>query len=360
MAEPDYLPFRAQLADYLSAAESLFDALRANDESAAWRFKWSHPTFKGGPVGDVRAATLDLDDARAVIAAEYSFRNWAELANYAIEVGNVGPVERFESAVEAVVSGDLETLRALLVAHPELARSRSSRRHGATLLHYVAANGVENVRQKTPPNAIEVARALLDAGAEVDALADLYDAPCRTLSLLLSSCHPAEAGLQVELAETLVEFGAVLDGSAILTALQFGYGDTAAALARRLGPVPDLALAAGLGRTEVAARLLPDADDSSRHVALALAAMHGHTEIVSLLLDAGVDPNRYNPKGYHDHSTPLHQAALTGHIDVVRLLVERGARLDLRDTIYDGTPLDWAVHGGHTAIAAYLRSRVKT
>jgi hypothetical protein len=30
----------------------------------------------------------------------------------------------------------------------------------------------------------------------------------------------------------------------------------------------------------------------------------------------------------------------------VRLLVERGARLDIRDTIWHGTPLGWAIHGG--------------
>ncbi len=35
---------------------------------------------------------------------------------------------------------------------------------------------------------------------------------------------------------------------------------------------------------------------------------------------------------------------------------QRGARLDLRDTIYPGTPLDWAIHAGGSAIETYLRS----
>ena len=73
------------------------------------------------------------------------------------------------------------------------------------------------------------------------------------------------------------------------------------------------------------------------------------------LLDAGEDPNRYNPQGTHAHATPLHQAAFRGHTDVVRLLVERGARTDIRDTIHKGTPLDWALHGGREQVAAYLR-----
>jgi len=44
-------------------------------------------------------------------------------------------------------------------------------------------------------------------------------------------------------------------------------------------------------------------------------------------------------------------------VDVVRAFVERGARLDIRDTIYQGTPLGWAVHGKRDEVAAYLRSR---
>jgi ankyrin repeat protein len=265
--------------------------------------------------------------------------------------------------VEAVVSGNSGELGALLSENPDLIRARSTRRHHATLLHYVAANGVEGERQKTPVNAVEVARMLLEAGAEVDALADMYDNQCTTMSMLVSSAHPNKAGLQVALAETLLDYGAALDGpgtswqSAVMTALTFGYRDTAEALARRGAKIDHLALAAGLGRLDDAARMLPGADGRSRHIALALAAQHGHTEVVRLLLDNGEDPSRYNPDGFHAHGTPLHHAVWCERMDVVRLLVERGARLDIRDTIYDGTPLDWANYGKKTAIAEYLRER---
>ena len=141
-----------------------------------------------------------------------------------------------------------------------------------------------------------------------------------------------------------------------MTALAFGYQDAAEALVRRGTRVENIAAAAGLGRLADAAQLLPGADAESRHRALALAAQLGHVEIVRLLLDAGEDPSRYNPEGNHSHSTPLHQAALAGHDAVVRLLVERGARLDILDTIYRGTPLGWAFHGGQTGIEQYLRA----
>jgi hypothetical protein len=162
-----------------------------------WRFKWQHPRFRGKTADDVRAATLDFADAQLVIARDYGFENWADLAAFAVDVTREGPIATFENAVEAIVAGDAPTLRQMLSERPSLIHARSARRHHATLLHYIAANGVEDARQKTPANAVEIARILLDAGAEVDALADMYDAKCTTMSMLVSSDHPAKAGLQV-------------------------------------------------------------------------------------------------------------------------------------------------------------------
>jgi hypothetical protein len=363
MTSADPLSYRAALEEYQQQAEALQAALKSGDEAAAWRFKWLHPRFRGKSVTDVRAATLDVADAQVVIVHEYGFETWADLAEFTDAVRREGPVARFEAAVETVVTGDTAALRSQLREHPELVRTRSTRRHHATLLHYVGANGVEDGRQKTPANAVEVAKILLDAGAEVDALADMYDAKCTTMSMLVSSSHPAQAGLQVALAETLLDYGAALEGpgsnwqSALMTALIFGYLKTAEALARRGASLENLPAAAGLGRLADTARLLPAADGPDRHIALALAAQHGHTEVVRLLLDAGEDPNRYNPDGYHAHATPLHHAVGFDHIETVQLLVERGARLDIRDKVYNGTPLGWANYGGRKEIAEYLESR---
>jgi ankyrin repeat protein len=122
----------------------------------------------------------------------------------------------------------------------------------------------------------------------------------------------------------------------------------------------DLPVAAALGRIEDARRLLPDTGSEDRHLALALAAQFGHVEIVRLLLDAGENPNRYNPVGGHSHTTPLHQAAGAGHHELVRLLVERGARLDLMDILWRATPGGWARQAGRTEIEAYLRRKMES
>jgi len=268
---------------------------------------------------------------------------------------------KFEAAVDAIVIGDLATLEQLIQESPELVRARSARPHHATLLHYLAANGVEDERQKSPRNAVAIARALLTAGSEVDALAAMYGGYQTTMNMLVSSVHPAETGVQDALVETLLDFGAAIEGvegaseeSPLLYALAHGYLSAAETLARRGANTDNLVAAAGLGRLSAAIQFLPNSTPLERHRALALAAQHGHLEIVRLLLDAGEDPNRYNPRGFHGHSTPLHQAALYGHDKVVQLLIERRARLDIPDTVYHGTPLGWAKHAGNAAMEEYL------
>lgn len=378
------LPFRAGIGEYENQANDLLAAWKAGDPGAIGIFRHKHPRFLDSKIpwlpkklsdAEVRSVELALPDARLAIARWYDFADWPRLAEHVEAVTQDGsPVSLFESAVEAVIDGDVEALAALLRNHPELAHARSARVthfdppvHRATLLHYVAANGVESYRQRTPRNGVEVAKMLLRAGAEADALAGMYGGQHTTMSMLVSSTPPAEAGIQVELVDTLLDFGAAVEGrgagewtSPLMTALAFGYLGAAEALVRRGARVEHLASAAGLGRLADARRLLPAASVLERHRALALAAQLGHVEVVRLLLDAGEDPNRYNPKGNHGHSTPLHQAVWAGHDTVVRLLVERGARLDIADTIYEGTPLGWAEYGGRAEIAAYLRDQGRT
>jgi hypothetical protein len=87
-----------------------------------------------------------------------------------------------------------------------------------------------------------------------------------------------------------------------------------------------------------------------------MAVINRRIDVVRLLLDAGEDPNRFNPDGMHSHQTSLHGAALSGDLPLVQLLVERGARLDIEDPMWHGTPLGWAEYAGRDEVAAYLRS----
>ncbi len=359
--------FDAPLEDFERRAEVLLAHLRDGAAEAIERFKWEHPDFDGAPVQAVAAAVekghLDLDDARRVEARSHGFDDWPHLVAFISGIEDHPITRRFEAAIEDVVDGRLDALSAALERDPSLVEQRSERRHRATLLHYLGANGVEWHRQRTPANAPAVAELLLDAGAAVDATADLYGAPCTTLTLLISSHHPAAAGVQAELAGILMDRGARLVGhdgtpaSALRMVLSFGYGDTALALRQRLPAFDDLAVAAGLGDVADMERLVEAASPLDRQIALALAASLGHARIVESLVAAGADPARFNPPRFHAHSTPLHQAAHYGHIEVARVLVGAGADLDAADTIYGATPAEWARHAGRTEVEALLLDR---
>lgn len=332
------------------------------------RFPW-RPGPRGA--GEVAAAPLGDDDARLVIARRHSFRDWSALEAHVRAVGTPGsPEARFEAAVQDVIDGRLGALRQRLDDTPGLVHERSRRItchdpavHGATLLHYVAANGVEGINQRTPAEAVEVARLLLARGADPDATAGFYGGACSVMALLVSSAHPAERNVQVALIDLLVAYGASVRpvGSGtwqepVVTALVFGYVDAAEALVRHGAPVETLDVMAGLGRLESLRAHLPHSAATDRHRALALAAQLGRTEAVRLLLDAGEDPNRFNPEGMHRHATPLHQAALGGHASTVRLLVSRGADRTVRDAAWEATPEGWARHAGHDTLADWLAS----
>ena len=98
-----------------------------------------------------------------------------------------------------------------------------------------------------------------------------------------------------------------------------------------------------------------DPKDEYGRTPLSLVAEEGHEAVVRLLVERDdVEADSNDKWG----QTSLSRAAGGGHEAVVRLLVGRGARLDIRDTIWHGTPLGWAVHGGNarTEMADCLRS----
>src|SRR5947207_6543341 len=94
----DSLPYGAPLGQYQDQADALLAAVKAGDNAARWRFKWQHPQFRDKSVTDVAAATLDLPDAQLVVAHDYGFETWNDLARFAEAVNGDGPVGRFEAA----------------------------------------------------------------------------------------------------------------------------------------------------------------------------------------------------------------------------------------------------------------------
>jgi hypothetical protein len=138
-----------------------------------------------------------LSEAQFVIARCHGFETWTKFVQHLLALSDkTSSVARFEAAVDAIVAGDLKKLKRLLNQDPKLVHMRSAREHRSTLLHYVAANGVEGYRQKTPRNAVQIAELLLERGAEVNAEANLYGGGATPLGLVATSVHPFAAGVQ--------------------------------------------------------------------------------------------------------------------------------------------------------------------
>jgi ankyrin repeat protein len=322
----------------------LIDAHRARSPAAAVLLR--HASFIFGQRDPSDAAILDApldgEGARHAIAKFHGFASYDDAVKRPGEL--VDP--HFEAAADAIVDGDAPALRALLASRPELSRARSAYAHHATLLQHVAANGVETSRQwQSPKNAVEIARILIDGGSEVDATCDAYGGST-AMVLLVTSVHPAAAGVQVALIETLLDAGASIDGAPtdkatpIQAALR--YPDAAEALARRGARIDDVVVAAGLGRVELieglAARPGARLDQAFR-----VASMLGRTRAALAVLDQGADPTKQDAEGF----TGLHRAAFYGHSETVEALLDRTnvrAVLEVKN-IYGGTVLEGTVWG---------------
>jgi hypothetical protein len=357
------LPSNPNLEHLKHQAKDLLKDHAARDPRAAQRLREFHSRFRHFSDAKVFAATLRLSDAQLAIAREYGFPSWTRLKRHIekptltdrLELPHHERIEdaTFRQAVALIDSGDAARLRVFLQQHPKLVFQHVDFEGGnyfyhPTLLEFIAENPVRH--GKLPANVLEVAKVILDAGPSQEARNE-------TLMLVATGSVPRECRLQRPLIDLLCDNGAD-PGAAIDAAALHGEADSVKALLER-GAAINLPVAAMLGRMDDARLLLPAAGAEERHLALSLAADNGHVEIVRMLLDAGEDPDRYNPVGGHSHTTPLHQAAGAGHEEVVRLLVEHGASLDLEDILWHATPADWALHAGETLIEKYLREQTR-
>ena len=292
----------------------------------------------------------------------------------------------FAEAVQAIAAGDVEGLRTLLDRAPELVGARTEPPCSATLLHYTAFNGFEEVSHAAPATLPDIARLLLERGAEADALA-FEDAKGTALCWALSSWITFASGVQNALADAYLDGGAAIegvagDGAPLGHAIGFGYTSAVEHLAARGAFAQHLTAAAALGDVSRLAgwylgdgQFSPEAATFARGakgetgrfswpppsapdlaaLALVTAATHGRDEVVRWLLEAGVDPSA----SVSFDQTPLHFAAYVGHPAVVETLLAAGARTDVRERQFDRTPAEWAEETNEPALAARIRAHGK-
>ncbi|MGC0313077.1 ankyrin repeat domain-containing protein [Kitasatospora acidiphila] len=262
----------------------------------------------------------------------------------------------------AAGQADPETVKVLLAhgADPLTADSRA----GATALHKACQGG-----------SVAVARALVEAGAFVDAVAPttghtpLMDALWFKYPELVEYLLEQGAGLEV-----YTHYGFSLKQhfeyelnvntrgkDLLLRAEQYlndrRAGDSAAVEAQQLmaavtaddaAKVAEL-LTAGARTDEVFPRLNGFNDG---HQPLHVAARDGHTGIVRQLLAAGADVNAVEPCF---GAVPLHKAVYNGHAEITTLLVNAdGINLDFQGATNGYSPLHDALWHGYEDCARIL------
>ena len=387
------LPRRPNVERYKNLAKDLVKACKSDDENAivAWARNWVTVLAKQSGVEFRRplrviasrwtdqvarfvqrkitenAGTCRLADAQFIIARSHGFDSWTRFSKHLNGLKKKdSAIARFETAADAIVKGNLEKLKRLLRKDPRLVHARSTRQHGATLLHYVSANGVEGYRQKTPANIVEITELLLKSGAEVDAEADVYGGGSTTLGLVATSVHPFRAGVQNPLMQLLLDYGAEIDHktgagnrqSSVLGALANGRPEAAVYLAEH-GARLNLESAAGVGRLDVVKSFFNHGSRKTKpskkrlQSAFLYACGGGREDVVEFLLNNGVEL----ADGGSDGQTPLHWAVIFGRLEMVKLLLKYNAPLESRN-MYGGTVLGqtlWsAAHGGDEKIYAEI------
>lgn len=280
---------------------------------------------------------------------------------------------RFHPAIAAIKSGDIDALRSLLTKDPGLTTARSSTSH-PTLLQCLALDAL------LVPNQIEMARLLVDAGAEIN-----------------GPMVAAASINNVAIAALLLDCGAAIDGagswSPLEEAMYWNNREAIDLLLARGATIHNLRLAAGLGRidliesffgtdgslqpeagridwpfgevdksnlagpikAELEAKVAQWSNDPQDIIdnAFVYACMHNQIDAARLLLQKGARIDAI-PPGFDYSGTGLHYAAINGHQATVEFLIEEGAAVNIKDTKVHSTPAGWAEYGGHPEIKNYI------
>ena len=256
------------------------------------------------------------------------------------------PDPYFRDAVAAVDSGNIPALKQLLEANPRLVHDHLDTpaegyfKH-PYLLWFVAGNPIRH--PTLPANITGITKVILDVmkHEQVKNYGQQLD---YTLVLVATGSVARDCGVQVALIDVLLDAGASLPET-VHGAIAHNNLEAAEHLLKK-GCTLTLTAAICLNHKEDIERLARDATPDELQVALVAAAFFGKAAMLSYLLQKGVDPNNFpeNGSGFHSHATALHQAVYSGNQDAVKVLANAGARFDLTDKVYGGTPVDWADH----------------
>jgi len=342
------------ITGYESQAEALYNVLIAGDEEAVAFVRQHHPELRIMPETEFMSSTISLEHARLALARGYHFEGWPHLAHWVkLVTDRDTDVYKFERAVDDLVDGNIEGLRIWLRQFPQLIKFRSTRVHHSMLIHYIGANGVEDYRQRSPANAVEILHLLLESGSELEPMADMYGGST-PFGLVATSIWPAKAKVLIPLLEVFLKAGVTIDHpdsagnhqNVIIGCLHNGRPEAASYL-KDHGAKLDLEGAAGVGNLEFVksffdkdGNLSNGATRKQMEYGYIWACEYGHRDVVEFLLDNGIPINILV-----EDLSGMHWGIVGGHLDITKLFIEKGVDLEDQNG-YGGTALGcalWAI-----------------
>lgn len=317
------LPQSPDLDHLRRQAKQLLNALRHGDPAAVRRLA----------ALDLDVATAKLSDCQLALAREHGLSSWRALKGFVEATASHGA--RLLSAVQ---SGDLETVRAILEQHPQLADACVDRELHATAR--TDGRGMRLLHVCVASDQPEVARLLLEHGADPE----LRHAHGRT------ALHDALELGRSAVRDVLIAGGARVDACA--AALMGDEARLARALDEDPAQIGDtstgdgvLAWAAFGGHPQVARLLAARGVEMTAADALIPACLCNHAAFVAVALELGARPDERVGAAQH---TALHAAAELRYTQdacaAARVLLEAGADVNARDAA-GLTPLDIAEAG---------------
>jgi uncharacterized protein len=275
------------------------------------------------------AAAGDDEDARLSVAREYELDSWDTLRTEVLRRKILDDV-------------DAAALRTLVAEQPSLATApmRQWQDHpgGPAPLGYVAMMRYDTVGKvfRDVPGTGELARVLLAAGALVNGAPGDAETPLITAASYGDTEVARvliDAGADVD-ATASADAGGVPGGSALRHALVFGATEIVDLLVAAGARISSLSEAAAAG--DITGWLSADTPVDDRVNALVAAADHERLDVIDQLLDAGTPIDAVNVW----RGQPLGMAATRGRVGSVRHLISRGADPNWRDSEQHRTALD--------------------
>lgn len=295
--------------------------------------------------------SAQLAHAQLLVARDYGFSSWRKLKAFVDAVRDVG-----ERLIQAVRNGDVNTMREILDAHPELVDSTTDMNER---LHPVDTNAMRLIHVAISGNQIEAVRLLIARGANLN----VRNADGR---LPLHDCF--EMGRE-QIKDLLLTAGAQVD---VIAATAWGMRDRLLEILRAdPSPANDQTTNftplgwCGFGGEASTARILIDHGAIVDRLPFDELAWQSTSRVANIpvareLLDAGANPNAQG----EDLDTPMHLAIQSNMVsdphDFVQLLLERGADPSIRNKV-GRTALDEAQAQDGAALETYFpRERVGT